>query len=193
MVVARPGANIAADIIKCQTTTPLRGDYAAAFTDAQWARLQAAFPQGVCDWSLPGLEQQGLRSTWLTIPAIGEVALTNCGNQAADEPCIPEMDASVVPDVINLRTTAGVVAAVLSTEDGSNLTGWSVSNVRLAGAAAVSGALSADGRSYVATFQKSSLTGLPAGNAVNVPVTGTLQKNGSQGQFAASTVVRVVK
>ena len=187
------GANVAADIIKCQTKAPLPGDYAVPFTPAQWTRLQAAFPQGVCDWSLPGLEQQGLRSTWLKVPAVGQVALTNCGSGAADEACIPEMDVSVVPEVINLRSTAGAVAAVITTEDGSSLAGWNVSNVRLAGAAAVSGSLSADGRTYVATFSKSSLTGLPAGTAVNVPVTGTLQKNGSQGQFATSTTVRVIK
>ena len=28
-----------------------RASYSVAFTDAQWARLQAAFPDGVCDWS----------------------------------------------------------------------------------------------------------------------------------------------
>ena len=35
-------------------------DYAKPFTPAQWARLQAIFPTGVCDWSKPGLEQQDL-------------------------------------------------------------------------------------------------------------------------------------
>jgi hypothetical protein len=29
------------------------------FTDEQWARLQKAFPTGVCDWSKPGVEQRG--------------------------------------------------------------------------------------------------------------------------------------
>ena len=29
------------------------------FTNAQWARLQKVFPTGVCDWSRPGVEQQG--------------------------------------------------------------------------------------------------------------------------------------
>ena len=28
-----------------------RASYSVAFTDAQWARLEAAFPDGVCDWS----------------------------------------------------------------------------------------------------------------------------------------------
>ena len=29
-----------------------------AFSSTQLARLQAAFPDGVCDWSLPGVGQQ---------------------------------------------------------------------------------------------------------------------------------------
>jgi hypothetical protein len=38
-----------------------------SFTPAQWARLQAAFPTGVCNWSKRGYEQQGLEDTWLVI------------------------------------------------------------------------------------------------------------------------------
>ena len=30
-----------------------------SFTNAQWARLRATFPTGVCDWSRPGIAQQG--------------------------------------------------------------------------------------------------------------------------------------
>ena len=29
------------------------------FTDAQWAQMQAIFPDGVCDFSKPGVDQQG--------------------------------------------------------------------------------------------------------------------------------------
>ena len=29
------------------------------FTDAEWARLVAVFPLGVCDFSKPGVDQQG--------------------------------------------------------------------------------------------------------------------------------------
>jgi len=47
------------DVLKCQLKPLARTDYAAgAFTDAQWARLQAAFPGGVCDWTKPGVGQQ---------------------------------------------------------------------------------------------------------------------------------------
>jgi len=59
------GAAVAADIIKCRTKGLNRGDYAVAFSDAQWARLQAIFPDGVCDWTRPGLQQQDLAGTWL--------------------------------------------------------------------------------------------------------------------------------
>jgi hypothetical protein len=59
------GAAVAADIVKCRTRAPRPSDYAVAFTPAQWARLEAAFPQGVCDWAQPGVEQQGLAGTWL--------------------------------------------------------------------------------------------------------------------------------
>lgn len=49
------GAALEDDILKCQLK-PLRGsDYAVSFTDAQWTRLQATFPAGVCDWSKPSV------------------------------------------------------------------------------------------------------------------------------------------
>jgi len=42
-----------------------RASYSAAFTDAQWARLQAAFPDGVCDWGAPPVGFQP-SVPWLT-------------------------------------------------------------------------------------------------------------------------------
>jgi hypothetical protein len=59
------GADVAADIIKCRTKPLRRSDYAISFTPAQWARLQAIFPSGVCNWSKPGYEQQDLIGTWI--------------------------------------------------------------------------------------------------------------------------------
>ena len=53
------------DILKCQLK-PLRADdYSVKFTAAQWARLQKAFPTGVCDYSKPGVGQQPT-IPWLT-------------------------------------------------------------------------------------------------------------------------------
>lgn len=53
------GGPRAEDVLKCQLKPLLRTDYAAGtFSDAQWARLQAVFSTGVCDWSKPGVGQQ---------------------------------------------------------------------------------------------------------------------------------------
>ena len=59
------GAGIAADIIKCRRKDLRQSDYAVSFTPAQWARLQATFADGVCDWSKRGYEQQDLQDTWI--------------------------------------------------------------------------------------------------------------------------------
>jgi len=53
------------DVMKCQLKPLSRDDYPVAFSDAQWARLQAAFPGGVCDYAKPGVDQSGAVS-WLT-------------------------------------------------------------------------------------------------------------------------------
>ena len=54
------GESIATDTNKC-TLKPLRRTdyYPIAFSDDQWARLQSAFPTGVCDWSQKGVSQTG--------------------------------------------------------------------------------------------------------------------------------------
>src|SRR3546814_17766059 len=33
-------------------------DYGAGFTDAQWTQMQTLYPDGVCDFSKPGVSQQ---------------------------------------------------------------------------------------------------------------------------------------
>jgi uncharacterized tannase-like protein DUF6351 len=53
------------DVMKCQLKPLRRDDYPVQFTDAQWSRLQQAFPNGVCDYSKPGVSQHGAVS-WLT-------------------------------------------------------------------------------------------------------------------------------
>ncbi len=53
------GGPRAENVLKCQLKAHARTDYAAGtFTDPQWARLQAVFADGVCDWSKPGVGQQ---------------------------------------------------------------------------------------------------------------------------------------
>jgi uncharacterized tannase-like protein DUF6351 len=54
------GESIATDTNKCVLKPLRRADYyPLVFTNDQWARLQRVFPTGVCDWSRPGVEQQG--------------------------------------------------------------------------------------------------------------------------------------
>jgi hypothetical protein len=52
------GEGVETDNNKC-TLKPLRRTdyYPIGFTDAQWERLQSAFPTGVCDWGVPGTSQ----------------------------------------------------------------------------------------------------------------------------------------
>lgn len=59
------GAPLANDVLKCQLTPVSPGDYSQPLTDPQLQRLEAAFPDGVCDYSQPGVGQQPLLGTWL--------------------------------------------------------------------------------------------------------------------------------
>jgi hypothetical protein len=46
------------DTIKCNLKPLNRADYApAVFTDDQWAQMVKTYPQGVCDWSQPGVDR----------------------------------------------------------------------------------------------------------------------------------------
>jgi hypothetical protein len=57
------GGPLTEDVLKCQLKPLDPADYTpVTFTEAQWARLGAAFPGGVCDWSKPGLGQQEAES-----------------------------------------------------------------------------------------------------------------------------------
>lgn len=59
------GASVAADVMKCTLKPPVRSEY-PAMTDAQWTRLNAVFAGGVCNWTVPGVEQQAPQGTWLS-------------------------------------------------------------------------------------------------------------------------------
>ncbi len=63
MVAGGPDTN---DVLKCRLKHFRRGDYNVTFTDAQWARLKAAFPEGVCDFSRSGVGQQPPIAPWLS-------------------------------------------------------------------------------------------------------------------------------
>lgn len=53
------GGPLASDILKCRLKPLDRADYQGRLTEAQFTRLTAIFPQGVCDWKAPGIGQQG--------------------------------------------------------------------------------------------------------------------------------------
>jgi hypothetical protein len=57
------GGPLVENILKCALKPLNPVDYApVTFTSAQWARLQAAFADGVCDWSESGVGQRRARS-----------------------------------------------------------------------------------------------------------------------------------
>jgi hypothetical protein len=68
----RIGADMpqADDTLACQLKPLRRDDYPVTFTDDQWKRLQATFPDGVCDYSKPGIGQHGA-TAWQTYQDAG--------------------------------------------------------------------------------------------------------------------------
>jgi hypothetical protein len=89
------GADIAADIIKCRLKPVTPADYAVAFSAEQWARLQSIFPAGVCDWSAPGMEQQGLIGTWIFFES-GGVRF----HPQRSSPCTASAGSTSAPDTV---------------------------------------------------------------------------------------------
>src|SRR3954447_19985219 len=53
------------DVLQCQYKPLRKEDYPVNFTDDQWAALEKTFPDGVCDYSKPGVDQHGA-TPWLT-------------------------------------------------------------------------------------------------------------------------------
>jgi hypothetical protein len=70
------GGPLAENILKCQLKPLNPADYApVVFSSTQLARLQATFPDGVCDWSLPGVGQQAAVSPLTFVDGPGGVPL----------------------------------------------------------------------------------------------------------------------
>src|SRR5262249_46027203 len=59
------GESVTNDVLKCQLKPITPSDYAVTFLPAEMAQLQAIFPQGVCDFSKPGVGQAPLEDTWV--------------------------------------------------------------------------------------------------------------------------------
>jgi hypothetical protein len=55
---------LANDVLKCQLRPIDSSLYKVRFTAAETAQLKALFPQGVCDYSRPGVGQQPPDGTW---------------------------------------------------------------------------------------------------------------------------------
>src|SRR6267143_1686786 len=60
------------DILKCRLKPLRAADYKVAFSASEWVRLEAIFPQGVCDWSRRGVGQRELKDSWLAFPEPGK-------------------------------------------------------------------------------------------------------------------------
>ena len=58
------GAPLTDAILKCQVRPFNAADYTHPLTPDQIARLKAVFPQGVCDYSKPGVSQQKVDGSW---------------------------------------------------------------------------------------------------------------------------------
>jgi len=57
------GGPIAANIMKCHLKPLDPSDYSVSFTPTEWSQLQQTFPNGVCNWTKPGVKQTGV-VTW---------------------------------------------------------------------------------------------------------------------------------
>ena len=60
------GESVANDVVKCTLKPIDPKDYAVTFTPAEMQTLRATFPQGVCDFTKKGVEQQPLMGTWVS-------------------------------------------------------------------------------------------------------------------------------
>jgi hypothetical protein len=54
------GGPLAANNVKCQLKPIDANDYTVSFTSAELTRLHAIFPDGVCNWSKPGINRTGV-------------------------------------------------------------------------------------------------------------------------------------
>ncbi|HEX2542657.1 MAG TPA: DUF6351 family protein [Caldimonas sp.] len=62
------GGPVTSDVFKCTLKPVSAADYTAQLSTAQLDTLRTIFPDGVCDWSRPGVGQQARVGTWLTYP-----------------------------------------------------------------------------------------------------------------------------
>jgi hypothetical protein len=61
MVAGEPLEN---DVLKCRLKPINAHDYNVSFSSAEWVELHAIFPQGVCDYTKPGIGQEPTDGIW---------------------------------------------------------------------------------------------------------------------------------
>jgi hypothetical protein len=71
MVAGAPWSN---DVLKCTLKPVAERDYTQSLTTGQLAALSQVFPEGVCDWTQPGVGQVPLAGTWAVYAGNAEVA-----------------------------------------------------------------------------------------------------------------------
>ena len=67
------GAPLANDVLKCALKPVDPNDYSMRLSAEQLGTLQRVFPEGVCNWSRPGVGQVPLAGTWAVYAGHGEV------------------------------------------------------------------------------------------------------------------------
>lgn len=105
---------------------------------------------------------------------------------------LPPLSLQAVPSLLNLRTP-GLVTAMITAPAGHDLRSWSVADIRAEGSPAVSASYTSDGRTIVATFNKTAFASLAAGSQIKLTVTGKFNYDGAQAPLSASTMVTIVK
>jgi len=105
---------------------------------------------------------------------------------------LPSVQAKVEPASINLAAQGGKVKVTLSAESG-DLKDCTISNIHIGPTAPASVSPSAGGRTYVAEFNKSDLSWLPAFDSVDIIVTGALSCPGAAGNMIAHGSAGVMK
>ena len=60
------------DVMKCALKPIDTADYKSRPTPEQLAQLRQIFPEGVCDYTKPGVEQARLAGTWAVFKGDGE-------------------------------------------------------------------------------------------------------------------------
>jgi hypothetical protein len=62
------GESLAQDGVKCTLKPVNQNDYGVTFNNAELVRLNQIFPDGVCDWTKPGVNQVAFRGPYQRVP-----------------------------------------------------------------------------------------------------------------------------